>query len=163
MGSKAFATAALTLLGARVVQSHSRTIVEDQGAEEMAHFDGETPVDERSTLYAPGSPAFARLVSRMVATGVHDVRDIDVDITNTCQKAAADWVNRFDGSLTGIEVREVYRRFSGRGLIRARATVAHDAYERLIEVRCDDEGPSKVVQPSIASTGVKNSEKAGTR
>jgi len=44
------------------------------------------------------------------------------------------WVKNFDGTFHASLIHEVQRCFTGAALVRVRATVAHDSYERLVEV-----------------------------
>jgi hypothetical protein len=139
MKPREFTLLALATLGAQVSESSAGVVVEDNGGEESIHFEGDTPAHPRSTLYAPGTPAFARLVNRIVATGIHSVCDLDDDPMDTSKELAADWVGQFRSCLfSGIDVREVRRRFRGTALVRVRATVAHDGYERLVQVPCSE-------------------------
>lgn len=56
------------------------------------------------------------------------------------EDAARAWVEQFGGRLAGIESQGARRWFDGNALVRVRATVAHDSYERLVEVRCAPRG-----------------------
>jgi superfamily II DNA or RNA helicase len=133
MSAQEFSLASLRAMGVSVSESPSGVVVEENGTEESIHFEGDSPTG-RSTLYAPGSPAFSRLVTRMVATGVHDMRDMDQDPTSASKKLANEWASQFGSAIAGMEVREVRRHFEGTALVRVRAHVAHDSYERLVEV-----------------------------
>jgi hypothetical protein len=46
------------------------------------------------------------------------------------------WVESFGAAPLGSKVEGVRRCFEGKALVRMRATVAHDSYERLVEVTC---------------------------
>ena len=89
-----------------------------------------------ATLYAPGSAAFSRLVSQMIATGVHQVKDVDDDPTRQADEISSRWVGTFGATPIGTKVEGVRRCFEGKAFVRVRATVAHDSYERLAEVAC---------------------------
>jgi superfamily II DNA or RNA helicase len=89
-----------------------------------------TPVDD------PSSPAFQRLVQRVIASGLHDVDDADPDAVAATERAARAWAEAHGATLTGIEIREVRRAFAGTALLRVRATVAHDSFERLVPCDC---------------------------
>src|SRR5206468_165033 len=91
---------------------------------------------EKSTLFAPGTTAFLRLVGRVIATGLFEVEDLDRTPSNVSEEIARQWVHRFGGTPKAVEIEEVYRCFEGSALVRVRATVAHDSYERLVEVPC---------------------------
>lgn len=90
----------------------------------------------KNVLYSPGSPAFERLVTKLTNTGLHRVVDADQDSTRKLREVSKKWVKEIDAELTDIKVINARRCFSGSALIRARVTVAHDSYERLIEVPC---------------------------
>ena len=49
---------------------------------------------------------------------------------------ASAWVNGFGGQFVRAETNAARRLFDGKALLRVRATVAHDSYERLVEVGC---------------------------
>ena len=49
---------------------------------------------------------------------------------------ARQWVENFGGKLGSVAVVEAQRSFSGEALVRVRAFVQHDSYERLINVEC---------------------------
>jgi superfamily II DNA or RNA helicase len=132
-----FALAALKSLGADVTPQPGGLYVveEEDGGREWIRFE-ETEADRRSTLYAPGSAAFSRLVSRMIATGVHRVEDADRDPARQAEDIARGWTGSFGATPVGSKVDGVRRCFEGTALVRVRATVAHDSYERLVEVAC---------------------------
>src|SRR5262245_4215379 len=90
----------------------------------------------RSTIDTPGDPAFLRLVDRAVATGIHEVEDLDTNPAQESEAIARKWVLSFGGTPKAVDIEAVHRHFDGIALIRVRATVAHDSYERLIEVSC---------------------------
>jgi hypothetical protein len=137
MDAHEFALAALKSFGADVTQ-HGPGIylVEENGGREFIRFDESEGGDRRATLYAPGSAAFSRLVSKMIATGVHRVEDADDDAARQADEIARGWVGSFGGTPLGSKVEGVRRCFEGKALVRVRATVAHDSYERLVEVTC---------------------------
>jgi hypothetical protein len=133
MDAKAFTLAALKNLGAEIT-SHDATTwrVEKDGGKEFIRFeDGDG--ERRATLYAPGSPAFARLVSKMIASGIHRVEDADEDAGKQSDEMARAWVAGFGATPLGSTVEGARRCFEGKALVRVRATVAHDSYERLVE------------------------------
>jgi ERCC4-related helicase len=149
MKPREFTLLGLTTLGTRTTDSAWGTIAEENGGEEFIHFDDEVPKHPKSTLYAPGTPAFSRLVSRITATGIHDVEDLDDDPGGNSKAKANAWVKNFGAKIVSAEVTEVRRRFRGIALVRVRATVAHDSYERLVEVRCSEENASKETSRSF--------------
>jgi superfamily II DNA or RNA helicase len=136
MDASEFALAALRSLGARTTPQESGSyLVEENGGREWIRFDEDEGL-QRATLYAPGSPAFSTLVSRMIATGVHEVQDVDDDPARKAEEITRAWIGTFDATVVGTKVEEVRRCFEGKALVRVRATVAHDSYERLVEVLC---------------------------
>lgn len=111
-------------------------LAEENGGREHIRFDDQTDPSIRSTLYAPGTPAFQRLVSRIVASGIHDIEDIDHDPARTCEEVARAWPKGFGAECLSTEIGDVVRAFDGSAVVRVRATVAHDSYERLVNVPC---------------------------
>lgn len=145
-----FALGGLQFLGAKLSQaSPGIFLAEHNGGREHIRFT-DTGNDARlfrTTLYAPGSPAFERLVDRLVATGVHDVTDLDHNAARESENTARHWIEGFGGRADGIEVNEVKTMYDGTAVLRVRATVAHDSYERLVEVPCSSEEHRRVVGP----------------
>lgn len=144
MGSRDFVIAAFKLLGGSVSNiSDQRCVVELGGAQEHVFFDRDAAEGKRGGLYVPGSPSFARLVGRVIATGVHDVGDPDDEPERAAQQAARDWVSGFGAAPQSLQIESVERSFEGSALVRVRATVQHDSYDRLVEIDCPDSQHSK--------------------
>lgn len=137
MDAREFTLAALTSLGAEVtpVEDGLYLVVQD-GGRELIRFDEGAGGARRSTLYAPGSAAFSRLVDKIIASGVHQVQDADVDPPRQAEEITRTWIGSFGATPVGIKVEGVRRCFEGTALVRVRATVSHDSYERLVEVAC---------------------------
>lgn len=133
-----FTLAALPLLGSRVSKraDPDRWIVEHSRGSGYIHFPDHSPGHPSSVLYAPGSPPFQRLVSQMVATGIHAVEDVDPTPRQDSEQLVRAWIDSLGAHVTSIEVANARRLFHGAALLRVRATVAHDSYERLVEVPC---------------------------
>lgn len=114
------------------------------GKLEMIRFDNNLslPVADgslfKNVLYAPGSPAFEKLVVALTNTGLHRVEDADTDVEDQADKEVKKWLKEFKGEYEDLKVGKVRRTFSGSALVRARITVAHDSYERLVEVMCSN-------------------------
>jgi Helicase conserved C-terminal domain/SNF2-related domain len=134
-----FVETALRASGARVVmQAPGIYLCERDGKSEQiqiaqdanGHFDGDGP------LYAPGSTAFERLVGGIVAAGIHVIEDEDRDPLERAQGIARQWAESLGAAFSKCSVDTVYRSTQGKALVRVRATVAHDSYERLVEVPC---------------------------
>jgi SNF2 family DNA or RNA helicase len=139
MDPREFTLAALKSLGADITpQQDGLYLVEENGGREWIRFD-EMRGERRATLFAPGSAAFSRLVSKMIATGVHRVEDADQDPTRQVDEITRNWIESFGATPVGTKVDGVRRCFEGKALVRVRATVAHDSYERLAEVGCAPE------------------------
>jgi superfamily II DNA or RNA helicase len=137
MESRDFTLAAIESLGARITpQAGDLYLVEEDGGREYIRFDELAEADKRSTLYAPGTAAFLRLVGRVIATGIHEVEDLDRNPAKESEEIARQWVLGFGGTPKAVDIEEVRRCFEGSALVRVRATVAHDSYERLVDVPC---------------------------
>ena len=50
------------------------------------------------------------------------------------QQMAKEWVDGFGGNFRSIQIGETLRSFAGTATVRARATVGHDSYERLVNI-----------------------------
>ena len=132
-----FTLTALRSLGAQIApQPPDLFVVEENRGREYIRFKETESPDRRSTLYAPGTAAFLRLVARVIATGIYDIEDLDRNPVNQAEETANQWIRTFGGTPTGLEIEETHRCFQGTALVRARATVAHDSYESLIEIPC---------------------------
>lgn len=137
MNARDFTAAALETLGARLTPNPPDLLIAEQnGGREYIRFEEHTSANIRSTLYAPGSPAFQQLVSRTIATGIHDVDDLDVNPAKESEEIGQKWASKFGATAKGFEFIKAARCFNGKALVRVRATVAHDSYERLVEVDC---------------------------
>jgi superfamily II DNA or RNA helicase len=150
MEPRDFTLRALNVLGIRVTPKPSGLyLAEENGGHEYIRFEQQAHPDIRSTPYNPGAPAFQRLVSRIIATGVHEVEDLDPDPKNNSEEIVRTWVREFGAKSTSIEIGEVTRAFGGNALVRVRATVAHDSYERLIDIPCAQEEHRAVIGRSL--------------
>lgn len=137
MEPRDFTLAAFRTLGIRLTPKASGLyLAEENGGREYVSFGERATTDVRSTLYAPGSAAFRRLVGRVIATGIHEVDDLDRNPAKGSEELAREWVDEFGAKPKTIELVEGRRAFGGTALLRVRATVAHDSYERLVEVPC---------------------------
>jgi superfamily II DNA or RNA helicase len=137
MEPREFTLAALKNLGVRVTpQQPDLYLAEENGGREHIRFEENAGAGARSTLYTPGAAAFLRLVSRVIATGIHEVEDLDQNPAKETEEITRRWAITFGGTLKAVEVEEVRRCFEGMALVRVRANVAHDSYERLVEVSC---------------------------
>jgi hypothetical protein len=139
MEPREFTLKALDILGARLTaEANGLYLAEENGAREYIRFEERINSGLRTTLYDRGTPAFQRLVNRIVVTGIHEVEDLDRDPEENSKQIAGAWLKDFGAQASFIETGEVFRGFHGTALLRVRATVAHDSYERLVEIPCSD-------------------------
>jgi hypothetical protein len=137
MNSRDFALAALTQAGAKLLpQPGGLYLSKIETRHELIRFNNQTEGGTASVLYAPGSAPFDRLVTKIISKKLHKVQDIDKNPLAQTEKNAQDWVNSFTGKFEKFRLEEVRRCYTGNALMRVRATVAHDSYERLVEVPC---------------------------
>jgi superfamily II DNA or RNA helicase len=137
MSPREFTMAAMTLLGFKMQKKAADLyLVEDNGGRQFVRFEESDSTGFRSTLYAPGTPAFLRMVDRVIATGIHKVIDLDDNPSKESEKITRRWVQSFAGIPNSIEMEGVRRCFEGIAIARVRATVAHDSFERLVEISC---------------------------
>jgi hypothetical protein len=61
---------------------------------------------------------------------------VDQQPVRKSETAAREWLESLGAKSTSIEAEKASRTFSGNALLRVRATVAHDNYERLVDVEC---------------------------
>jgi superfamily II DNA or RNA helicase len=87
-------------------------------------------------LYIPGSSPFENLVDKIVSQGLHDVKDNEPNSYIKVENIAKEWAEGIGANFNKLEVEEISRGFNGKALLRVRATVAHDSYERILEAEC---------------------------
>ena len=110
-----------------------------------------TPPDSVQYVdYRPGSPAFDRLATRLTASNLQRITDLDDNPNVTSHSLARDWVKSFGGVAKATETQGTSIHFDGAALLRVRATVAHDAYERLMPLTCSPEDHKRYVDGSIS-------------
>ena len=140
MNPPEFTLSAFDVLGARVAAEETGVyLVQKKDFDERICFQERAGDERRLTLYAPHTAAFQRLVKRTVATGIHHVKDADLDPSQECEKLAAQWAEKVGAKLRDLKITAVTRSFGGSAMLRVRATVAHDSYERLVSCACDGE------------------------
>jgi hypothetical protein len=122
MEPRDFTLAAFKNLGARVTpQAPDLYLAEENGGREHIRFEENAGPGTKSTLYAPGTAAFLRLVGRIITTGIHEVEDLDQNPAKVSEEIARRWVLTFGGTFTTAVVEEVHRCFEGMALVRVRA------------------------------------------
>ena len=135
-----FTLAALKFLKVQLTEEPNGLLrAEENGGREYIRFADPPDPTKRTTLYAPGAPAFGRLVSRIVASGLHEVEDLDQDPIRASRETAQNWVTQIGGRFASSELTDGIRMFDGSALLRVRATVAHDSYERLVGIDCNNQ------------------------
>lgn len=136
MDVRSFVISALTKFGAQLTQQpHGALLSILDGRTELIRFDNENS-GLTSILYAQGTPAFERLVSKITNSNLHNVIDEDLNPIELSEEIACKWVNSFNATFQQISVVESFRCFEGVALLRVRVNVAHDSYERLVEIEC---------------------------
>lgn len=151
MELREFALAALKSLDVEVShRDHGLYALDDSEGRELITFSPTPNRDVRATYYGQGTPAFSRLVDRVCASGIHDIEDADANPSEDAERIVRAWVEDFGGKVKAVEVSERTRTFEGHALMRIRATVAHDSYERLIEIPCSaDEHRSDLDEAAV--------------
>lgn len=150
MAAPEFTLAALESLGARIAPGTDGLHICTIDGQVQLLSTADTPTGNKRVIhYAPGTPAFDRLVSRITQSGTHDIQDADSDALQDARVIVQNWLDRFAASLKGLKVVSVTRCFDGTALVQARANVAHDSYERLIEIPCSS-AEHRLKQPSKA-------------
>ena len=110
--------------------------VEEKGNRYYIRFNEASTANVKSILYNEGSNSFHRLVDQITATALHRVEDLDDSPEQKNNEIVRRWVEGFGGTPKHVEIESVSRKFDGRALVRVRATILHDSYERLVEVKC---------------------------
>ncbi len=146
---RSFVLAALEKFGAKISPQKSGLYVSEiEGKQELISFQNNlTDSELKTTLYAPSSPAFGRLVNKISNMDLHQVEDVDQKPLDGLGKLSRCWVSSFNGIFKTAKVEETWRRFEGKALVRVRATVACDSYERLVEVMCSPADHSHNIGP----------------
>jgi superfamily II DNA or RNA helicase len=152
MSTRDFTLNAFRVLGAQIapVTGQNLYLVEENGGREYIKFDNQSGDGFRASLYAAGTLSFLQLVGRIIATGIYDISDMDSDLSKNSDEVARDWIAGFGGVLQSSETTNVLRCFDGNAVLRVRATVAHDSYERLVTILCD----STVHRSSVGRSGL---------
>jgi superfamily II DNA or RNA helicase len=137
MDVRQFTLAALPMLGVQVSPvSPDIFLAQENAGREYIRFSDINDTPYRTSFYEPGSPPFERLVGRMISTALCRVDDLDREPAKSTNDAAANWVSSFGAQPRSIEIEEIKLSFEGNALLRVRAVVAHDSYERLVNVPC---------------------------
>jgi superfamily II DNA or RNA helicase len=158
-----FVLAALTSLGTDFrPESQGVYVSERDGRIDRICFD--EAHSSNAVLYRPGSPAFSRLTSRLAGDSLHLIHDLDEKPAARAETSAREWVDSFGGNFRSAKIQGVERSFTGTAVVRVRATVGHDSYERLVEVVIppgEQWLPAGVAGASPISDPLKNPEAVG--
>ena len=137
MAVKDFTLEALKGRGSQIVPNPPDLYsIEKNGNRHYIRFEETSSANVKSTLYNEGSSAFQRLVDQVTATALHRIEDLDIDSEQRSAEIVRRWIETFGGAPKNIETEKVSRKFKGKALVRVRATVLHDSYERLVEIPC---------------------------
>jgi hypothetical protein len=136
MDAKTFSMSALGILGAELrPQGQDRYACFWDGKRSLIQISNDPePAERGMVVYAPGTTAFDRLVGRITQSGWHRIHDLDTEPRTRSEEIAVEWVQSIEATMRSLAVTEVDMCFQGKALVRVRATVAHDSYERLVEV-----------------------------
>lgn len=139
MDAKTFTLSGLQLLGIRTQEVQPGLFTADRASgREYIVFEEAQSKEQQVTLYAPETPAFKRLIREVVVSAFHLVADADQNPGSRAEQIAHQWAKGFGAKSVAARVGSVTRSFQGEALLRVRATVAHDSYERLVSCRCQD-------------------------
>ncbi len=163
MESQAFVLAAMSILGTHLVAESDGvyTSERDGKIDRICFHDAQS---SNAVLYRSGTAPFSRLVSRMVATGLHNIEDADDKQRDKAELITKQWVESFGGKFRSAEIEDVTRSFDGTAIVKIRATVGHDSYERLVNVTTPSDElwlPAGLTGASPISDPLKNPETVG--
>ena len=155
MNSKDFVLAALKDLGASIKKEKDGLYqCKFADKQELIRFEAEPTAGTISVLYAPGTSAFDKLVRQISLAELHRVQDSDESILAKAEEISASWAKSFGATFVRHSITQITKCFSGSALVKVRATVAHDSYERLVEVLCTpDEYQIDVGKSNISEIG----------
>jgi superfamily II DNA or RNA helicase len=163
MGVQVFVLSALRSLGAQLTcESDGVYVSEREGKTDRICFDDAH--SHNAVLYRPGTAAFTRLASRVAASPLHRVQDVDEKPGVRAEALAKEWIGSFNGNFRAARVQGIQRSFAGTAVVRVRATVGHDSYERLVdlEIPCDEHWvPAGLTGASPISDPLKNPDAVG--
>lgn len=157
MTARDFASRGLEALGATLSSRPDGCfLARIEGRHEVVVLEGmEPPADVHYADYRPGAPAFDRLAARLSREPICLLNDDDDGPTAIAEGIARNWVIAFGGIPTTISVSSITTSFQGEALLRARAFVAHDSYERLIGIECDPQQHS-ITQVEQSRTAIRS-------
>lgn len=165
MDEKTFIRAAVQALGGELKEKSDGLYEMHLDAKrELVRFEvDEVPGSPASILYAAGAPAFERMVSRFTGEARHRLEEHASETSATSLLLAREWARGMAANVESVTAKEEWRAFSGKVLLGVRITVAHDSYERLIEMECSpaDSRCSVPVGQKPLGTEVKDTSEIG--
>ena len=105
----------------------NRFVFDEKGAAGLIH---------PPTIYTPGRPEFENLVSKHAKENECFVQGINAEIRVEARAACGGWVASFGGRFETARDTAVSNKFSGEAVLRVRVSMAHDSYEKLMELSC---------------------------
>lgn len=132
MNYEMFTLKAMHNLGGQVESLQNGTYIIKSENDKKICFDK----NHEGTLYMPGTTIFESLVSKIANNSLHHVEDDEDNLLQQSENIVHKWVGDFGAKFDKIDVQESSRCFDGKAMMRVRATVAHDSYERIIEIEC---------------------------
>jgi superfamily II DNA or RNA helicase len=139
MNLETFVRAALQKIGATVAEMATGLLrVDRAGAVELIKLPEASDPPDNAILYASGTPSFSRLVTQLTDGGLCKIEDHYARAFEEGSVQASAWIKSFGGIEVGKRLTDASRTFDGEALVRVRATVAHDSYDRLVSVRCSE-------------------------
>lgn len=163
MSAQEFVLAAMNTLGTKLIRESDGVYVSEHDGR-MDRICFEEQYSSNAVLCQPGTAPFSRLVTRIIATPFHDVRDSDDSPSAKAKLFGKEWVERFGGRFGSAEIHNVTRSFSGTAVVKVRASVGHDSYERLVNVSVpvgEQWIPAGLTGASPISDPIKNPEAVG--
>lgn len=86
-------------------------------------------------FFHPGRPEFERLVQSWSEKCAHHLLDLTRDTEETVKEIAVSWCESVEqGRHLSHEISERLGSFQGKALLRVQASIAHDSYEKLLEL-----------------------------
>jgi len=153
MSVKDFALAVFRALGRNFVEEKPGIYVDNKTFERIT-FNESINLQGTAgpTICVPGRVSFDRLVSNFLGEHESLVDGIWTPVRKDLGETCARWSASFGGSFSGHSSKRWAQNFSGQALARARVSVAHDSFEKIIEVDCKSSNPA--AKPSAASDRV---------
>lgn len=131
-----FTIRALKYLGADLTKITDNVYsVKFEGRSQIICFENKDN-DTSYTLCKAGTTFFDRLVSKITTTPKYIVEDLDKEIFVTLEKLAIKWVTHINCTYKSFKIKEAKLCFIGTAVLRVDISLAHDKYERLLELEC---------------------------